>query len=66
MCVKWVRLAIFGKSAPRYDSEIGFDETVMGLNLLRRWMLWKANGDVLEVGGGTGERNHFCDRYFEG
>lgn len=48
------RLAVFKSGASSYDKEIGTDETVMGLNLLRRWMLYKAKGDVLEVAGGTG------------
>lgn len=49
------RLAVFKEGAPKYDKEIGTDETVMGLNLLRRWLLSKAKGDVLEVAGGTGK-----------
>ncbi len=54
------RLSVFGKGAGSYDREIGTDETVMGLNLLRRWLLAKARGAVLEVrsyargGGGSG------------
>lgn len=48
------RLSVFGKGAGSYDKEIGTDETVMGLNLLRRWLLAKARGAVLEVAGGTG------------
>lgn len=48
------RLSVFGKGAGSYDREIGTDETVMGLNLLRRWLLFKSRGAVLEVAGGTG------------
>lgn len=48
------RLSVFGRGAGCYDKEIGTDETVMGLNLLRRWLLSKARGAVLEVAGGTG------------
>lgn len=48
------RLSVFGKGAGSYDKEIGTDETVMGLNLLRWWLLGKARGAVLEVAGGTG------------
>ena len=48
------RLAVFRQGASSYDKEIGTDETVMGLGLLRRWLLYKAKGDVLEVAGGTG------------
>lgn len=35
-------------------TEIGRDEAFMGLNLLRWWQMYKARGDVLEVGCGTG------------
>lgn len=48
------RLAIFREGASGYDKQIGTDETVMGLNLLRRWLLRQAKGKVLEVAGGTG------------
>lgn len=36
------------------DKEIGKDELLMGLNLLRWWTLRKVGGNVLEVGCGTG------------
>jgi len=48
------RLAIFGEGASKYDKEIGTDEIVMGLNLLRWWLLRQARGKILEVAGGTG------------
>ena len=48
------RLSVFGQGAGAYDKEIGTDETVMGLNILRWWLLGKARGAVLEVAGGTG------------
>ena len=34
--------------------EIGFSEVVMGLLLMRRWLMSKAEGKVLEVAVGTG------------
>jgi methyltransferase OMS1 len=41
--------------AEKYDDEIGRDESVMGINLLRRSLLYfHAKGTVLEVGAGTG------------
>ena len=41
--------------ADTYDDEIGRDEAVMGINLLRRSLLYfHAEGTVLEVGAGTG------------
>jgi methyltransferase OMS1 len=45
----------FQKVAETYDEQIGRDESVMGLNLLRRSLLYfHAKGTVLEVGAGTG------------
>ncbi|KAI8992460.1 hypothetical protein BDB01DRAFT_717285 [Pilobolus umbonatus] len=40
--------------ATKYDEEIKWDEFVMGVGLLRRWLIGKAKGDVLEVSAGTG------------
>lgn len=49
------RTATFQKIAYSYDDEIRKDEFVMGINLLRRALLYfHAKGDVLEVGAGTG------------
>ncbi|KAL3802549.1 hypothetical protein ACHAWO_002955, partial [Cyclotella atomus] len=49
------RTATFQKIAYSYDDEIAKDEFVMGINLLRRALLYfHAKGDVLEVGAGTG------------
>jgi len=53
------RQQVFNALADRYDDEIGMDETVMGLSLLRRWHLRRARGEVLEVAVGTG-RNFHC------
>jgi methyltransferase OMS1 len=45
----------FQKVADTYDEQIGRDEAVMGINLLRRSLLYfHASGTVLEVGAGTG------------
>lgn len=49
------RTSTFQKIAYSYDDEIEKDEFVMGINLLRRALLYfHARGDVLEVGAGTG------------
>ncbi|OBZ87485.1 Methyltransferase OMS1, mitochondrial [Choanephora cucurbitarum] len=45
---------IWQSVAKKYDQEIGWDEIVMGVGLLRRWLIGKAQGDVLEVSTGTG------------
>lgn len=45
----------FQAVAECYDQQIGRDESVMGINLLRRSLLYfHAKGFVLEVGAGTG------------
>jgi methyltransferase OMS1, mitochondrial len=45
----------FQNVASKYDNEIGRDESVMGINFLRRSLLYfHAKGTVLEVGAGTG------------
>jgi len=50
-----LRNQTYNKIAFKYDSDIDMDEFVMGIKLLRRFMLyWYANGNVLEVGAGTG------------
>ncbi|ORE08847.1 S-adenosyl-L-methionine-dependent methyltransferase [Rhizopus microsporus var. microsporus] len=45
---------VWDSVAKKYDKEIGWDEVVMGMGLLRRWLIGKAQGDVLEVSTGTG------------
>ncbi|ORX47187.1 hypothetical protein DM01DRAFT_1339205 [Hesseltinella vesiculosa] len=45
---------IWGTVANSYDKEIGMDETVMGMGVLRWWLVSQAKGDVLEVAAGTG------------
>lgn len=59
------RLAIFREGASGYDKQIGTDETVMGLNLLRRWLLRQAKGKVLEVAGGTGRNLEYFPQSVE-
>ena len=45
----------FQTVAEKYDDEVGRDESVMGMNILRRALLYfHASGTVLEVGAGTG------------
>jgi methyltransferase OMS1 len=45
----------YQKIADFYDDRIGRDEFFMGINLLRRSLLyWHCTGTVLEVGAGTG------------
>ncbi|KAL7542347.1 hypothetical protein ACHAXR_012536 [Thalassiosira sp. AJA248-18] len=54
------RTETFQKIAYSYDDEIAKDEFVMGINLLRRALLYfHAKGDVLEVGAGTGRNLGF-------
>lgn len=48
------RHAAYNSKADIYDDEIGFSEVVMGLLLMRRWLMSKAEGKVLEVAVGTG------------
>ena len=45
---------VFDAMAKGYDSDIGMDEVVMGLPLLRRFLMRHARGRVLEVSCGTG------------
>ncbi|KAG0191473.1 Methyltransferase-like protein 7B [Apophysomyces sp. BC1034] len=45
---------VWEKVAKNYDKEIGWDELVMGIGLMRRWLVGQAKGDVLEVSTGTG------------
>lgn len=43
----------FDDLADAYDRRISWDETVLGMPLLRRYLLRHAYGDVVEVGAGT-------------
>lgn len=49
--------------APTYDTAIGLDEAVMGVNLLRWWHVGRgARGRVLEVCAGTGRNLPYYSR----
>ena len=48
------RLDVFDSGATTYDDEIGTDEVVMGLLVLRRFLLRNARGKVLETAAGSG------------
>jgi methyltransferase OMS1 len=48
------RQEIFDQGAFSYDNEIGTDELVMGLLLMRRFLLRNAKGKVLETAAGSG------------
>ncbi|KAI7868469.1 hypothetical protein BDF14DRAFT_1724803 [Spinellus fusiger] len=45
---------IWESASQSYDKDIGWDERVMGIGLLRRWLIGHAKGRVLEVSTGTG------------
>ena len=48
------RAQTFQEIASSYDNKISRDETILGMPLLRRWLLHThAKGNVLEVGAGT-------------
>ena len=47
------RTQTFQEIASSYDTNISRDETILGIPLLRRWLLHHAKGNVLEVGAGT-------------
>lgn len=51
----------FHKIASTYDDSIGRDELFMGINVLRRFLLRHARGNVLEVGAGTGRNLPYYD-----
>ena len=53
------RVSIFDTNASKYDKEVNWDERLMGISLLRKFLLRQANGHVLEVAAGTG-RNLSC------
>ncbi|KAG6617924.1 putative methyltransferase C3B9.04 [Phytophthora cinnamomi] len=48
------RLQVFEANAARYDREVEWDERLTGISLLRRLLLRRARGRVLEVAAGTG------------
>ncbi|KAI8388436.1 uncharacterized protein BYT42DRAFT_631410 [Radiomyces spectabilis] len=45
---------VWERNAKGYDKEVGWDEVIMGIGLMRRWLVGHAKGDVLEVSVGTG------------
>lgn len=55
------RPEVYDKIAEHYDSDINFDEVLLGLNWLR-WSLFRhVAGDVLEVSAGTGRNLKMYD-----
>ena len=55
------RLDAFSTGAGAYDKEISFDETVLGIGLMRRALLSYATGNVLEVACGTARNASLYD-----
>ncbi|EPS43868.1 hypothetical protein H072_2118 [Dactylellina haptotyla CBS 200.50] len=50
---------VYEKISGNYDSSVRFSEWFMGMSLLRRWMLWGLEGDILEASAGTGRNNPY-------
>ncbi|KAJ0397008.1 hypothetical protein ATCC90586_009242 [Pythium insidiosum] len=48
------RRDVFDKNADKYDKDVDFDETMIGISLMRRFLLRHARGRALEVAAGTG------------
>ena len=46
--------SVWSKEAARFDNEVAWTESVWGINYLRRRLLKRARGKILEVGVGTG------------
>jgi len=55
------RLKLFDDGAFAYDDDIGTDEIVMGLTLVRRWLVYGIKGQILEVGAGTARNLDYYD-----
>ena len=55
------RLKLFDDGAFAYDDDIGTDEIVMGLTLIRRWLVYGVKGQILEVGAGTARNLDYYD-----
>ena len=53
------RQQVFNQGATSYDDEIGTDELVMGLLLMRRFLLRHARGTVLETAAGSARNLHY-------
>lgn len=47
--------------APKYDSEIGMEETLSFIGSKRKWVMNQIKGDVLEVACGTGRNIKYLD-----
>jgi len=52
----------FDRIAGDYDEKINVDELLMGVKLLRRFLIKEAKGDVLEVSAGTGRNLTYYSR----
>ncbi|GLC72044.1 hypothetical protein PLESTF_001198100 [Pleodorina starrii] len=46
--------SVFDKIANKYDEAIGQEEAALWYGMMRKWLLYEAQGDVLEVSVGTG------------
>ncbi|ETK75747.1 hypothetical protein F441_18018 [Phytophthora nicotianae CJ01A1] len=53
------RLQVFDMNASKYDKEVDWDERLTGISLMRRFLLQRARGQVLEVAAGTGRNLAF-------
>ncbi|EGZ22420.1 hypothetical protein PHYSODRAFT_330219 [Phytophthora sojae] len=53
------RLQVFDANAAQYDREVDWDERLTGISLMRRFLLRRARGRVLEVAVGTGRNLAF-------
>jgi methyltransferase OMS1 len=51
----------FAKLASKYDKVVGSTESSIGIDKLRKELIQKANGNVLETCAGTGRNNEFYD-----
>ncbi|RLN85277.1 hypothetical protein BBJ28_00002755 [Nothophytophthora sp. Chile5] len=53
------RLQVFNANAAKYDGEVDWDERLTGISLMRRFLLRRARGHVLEIAAGTGRNLGF-------
>ncbi|ETW08542.1 hypothetical protein H310_01102 [Aphanomyces invadans] len=56
------RQARFDMNSAMYDQEIDRDETLVGIKLMRRFLIQNASGSVLEVAAGTGRNVPYYDK----
>ena len=54
-------LPAYEKCASTFDKQLELGETITGVKLLRRWLVGRAVGDVLEVAAGTGRNLAYYD-----